>query len=193
VHTVQLSAFAIEATEVTVDQWRACVAAYACPDLREASGPADLPITGVGVDTAEQYCAWRHRRLPTEAQWERAARGPDGGLYPWGDEAPDCDRVASRACDGGLRPVATHPAGASPEGVLDMAGNAWEWVTDGYDPMFYGEPQDPDPIASVPGGLRIVRGVDGWSDPAILRATNREMAIGDAVSQLVGFRCVEEL
>ncbi len=192
VHTVELSAFRIEATEVTVGQWRACIAAYACPELPGVGDSDDFPVVGVGLGDAEGYCTWKVRRLPTEAEWERAARGPDGGLFPWGDAAPDCDLAASRACDGGLVTVATHPAGASPEGVHDLAGNAWEWVADWYDPLFYGSSLAADPVREPTGGLRVVRGADGWSDPWFLRVTNREMAINDAVSQTVGFRCVED-
>jgi formylglycine-generating enzyme required for sulfatase activity len=191
VHTVTLSAFRIEATEVTVAQWRACVDAYACGALPGALGADDEPVVAVTVDVAEGYCAWQRRRLPTEAQWERAARGPDGGLYPWGDDEPDCDRVASRECDGGVTPVATHPAGVSPEGVYDMAGNAWEWVSDGYIATYYSASPATDPEADLPGGEGVLRGVDSWSSPAALRATNREMAISDAASSAVGFRCVE--
>ncbi|MDP2309387.1 MAG: SUMF1/EgtB/PvdO family nonheme iron enzyme [Pseudomonadota bacterium] len=190
VHTVELSAFRIEVTEVTVAQWGACMDAFACPELVGIADPADFPVVAVPLEAAVGYCTWQGRRLPTEAEWERAARGADGGLYPWGDEVPDCDRAASRRCDGGMTPVATHPSGISPEGIYDMAGNAWEWVSDWYDPLFYGASPSQDP-EMIGGGLRIVRGADGWADPSVLRATNREMAIPDAVSQTVGFRCVE--
>lgn len=190
-HLVELSAFRIEATEVTVGQWRACMNAFACAKLPGELGADNEPIVGMTVESAEGYCRWKDRRLPTEAEWERAARGPEGGLYPWGDHAPDCERAASRTCGGGLVPVSTHPAGVSPEGVYDMAGNAWEWVADGYDAEYYANSPLSDPRANVPGGQRIVRGADSWSDMTILRSTNRQMAIPSASSPLLGFRCVE--
>ncbi|MES2644581.1 MAG: SUMF1/EgtB/PvdO family nonheme iron enzyme [Myxococcota bacterium] len=191
VHTVELSAFRIEVTEVTVAQWQECRDAFGCPELSGEVGAADEPMVGMTVDRAEGYCRWKERRLPTEAEWERAARGPEGGLYPWGDDAPDCDRAASRMCDGGLVPVSTHPAGMTAEGVYDMAGNAWEWVSDGYDADFYASSSTTDPEGQAPGGQRVVRGPDGWADLTVLRSTNREMAIPDGASALVGFRCVE--
>jgi formylglycine-generating enzyme required for sulfatase activity len=193
VHRLQLSAFWIEATEVTAAQWRACEAAHACPALAGAAAGDDVAVGFVPHADADAYCHWLGRRLPTEAEWERAARGPNGGLYPWGDDAPDCERAASRACDGGITVVATHPDGRSPEGVYDMAGNAWEWVSDGYNAEYYTTSPAEDPeMDDATAGLRSVRGVDGWSDLSVLRSTNREMAIPDAVSPLVGFRCVSE-
>ncbi len=192
VHTVELSAFAIEATEVTVGQWRACMAAYACAEPPGGLGADDFPVVAVTADQASAYCGWAQRHLPTEAQWERAARGPEGGAYPWGDAAPDCDHAASRACDGGPVPVATQPFGATSEGVHDMAGNAWEWVHDWYDPFYYTVSPPIDPAGGASGGLRVVRGVDAWSDLTALRATNREVAIPDAVSVVVGFRCAAD-
>ena len=194
VHPIQLSAFWIEATEVTTAQWVACEAAHACPPLDGDPSGADVAVGFVPYADAAAYCDWLGRRLPTEAEWERAARGPQGGLYPWGDDVPDCDRAASRTCDGGITVVATHPAGMSPEGVYDMAGNAWEWVSDGYNSDYYASspPEDPE-MDDATAGLRTVRGVDGWSDLTALRATNREKAIPDAVSPLVGFRCVSEV
>ena len=172
--------------------------------LGQKTRSSQYPVEQVDHADAKKFCArlsalpaekaaGRVYRLPTEAEWERAARGSNGGLYPWGNDTPDCDHAASRACDGGVTVVATHPAGMSPEGVYDMAGNAWEWVSDGYVADFYADSPAQDPEVPVDGaGLSSVRGVDGWSDVTVLRSTNREMVIPDAVSPLVGFRCVSE-
>jgi formylglycine-generating enzyme required for sulfatase activity len=193
VHTISLSPYWIEATEVTTLQWRACFEAHVCPALDGEPTADDAPVGFVPRQGADTYCEWLGRRLPTEAEWERAARGSNGGLYPWGNDTPDCDRAASRACDGGVTVVATHPTGVSPEGAYDMAGNAWEWVSDGYVADFYADSPTQDPVVPSGGaGLSSVRGVDGWSDVTMLRSTNREMVIPDAVSPLVGFRCVSE-
>jgi formylglycine-generating enzyme required for sulfatase activity len=193
VHEVDLTGFRIEVTEVTFGLWQECMDSFACPEPTGGMGPADEPVVDVEVVDALNYCDWRGRRLPTEAEWEKAARGTDGRLYPWGDEAPDCDRAASRPCDGGTVTVATHPDGVSPYGAWDMAGNAWEWVQDFYDAHYYETSPGSDPVGGAPGGLRVVRGVDGWSSTTLLRATNREMAIPNGVSIAVGFRCVEDL
>lgn len=109
---------------------------------------------------------------------------------PLGVDAPDCNLAASRACDGGLVPAGTHPAGASPFGAEDLAGNAWEWVSDWYDPDHYATSPTENPTGAEPGGRRTLRGVDTWSDPTALRASNREYAISDARGPLVGLRCV---
>lgn len=192
VHTVTLSPYAIEATEVTAAQWRTCMDSFACPEPPGGLPADDFPVVAVTADQALSYCDWAHRRLPTEAEWERAARGPGNTMYPWGDTPPDCTQAASRPCDGGTVPVATRPAGASSEGVYDLVGNAWEWVSDWYDPLFYSGSDGTDPTGGNPGGLRVVRGVDAWSDTTTMRTTNREVAIPDAVSVVVGLRCVEE-
>lgn len=189
-HTVTLSPYSIDVTEVTSANWEACVEAGAC-GLRVGVSTSPLaPVTGVTKEGAEGYCAWKEGRLPTEAEWEVAARGGDGRIYPWGSEAPDCDRAASRRCDSEVTEVGTHPAGVSPFGAHDMAGNAWEWVSDIYDAYYYATSPNTDPTGGDPGGLCVVRGVDSWSEDSSLRATNRTMVIPDAQSPLVGFRCV---
>lgn len=192
-HEVSLSAYALSSTEVTARQWAACEAARACPAASVPAPVPDAPVTGVTFEEAEAYCAWKGMRLPTEAEWERAARGPDATRWPWGEDAPDCERVASRACDGGLARVDAHPDGASAEGALGLVGNAWEWVSDLYDPDYYASSPTEDPAGATRSGLRTVRGIDSWSDPDALRPSNRTYAIPDASGPLVGFRCARSV
>lgn len=189
VHTVTLSAFTIDRYEVTVGQYTACVEAGACEAPLGEVGGEHHPVTGLAYDEVEAFCAWRGMSVPTEAEWEFAARGDDGRRYPWGDAAPDCTLAAQRACTGGLEPVGGHPSGESPFGVADLSGNAWEWVSDYYDPDYYVDSPTENPPGGPAGGLRTVRGVDLWSDAGVLRASNREYAIPDGRSVVVGFRC----
>lgn len=136
--TIELPTFLIDRTEVTVGQYSACVEAGACsaPNTRNdcnfgASGRRDHPVNCVDWEQARAYCAWAGKRLPTEAEWEKAARGVDGRRYPWGDEGPTPTRAnLSGAHDGfsATSPVGRFLAGASPFGALDMLGNVSEWL-----------------------------------------------------------------
>jgi formylglycine-generating enzyme required for sulfatase activity len=148
-HSVTVSAFLLDRTEVTQAAYAECVHAGACkvPDALASSGlvyghpeafrTADKPVVGVSWFDASDYCAFRGRRLPREAEWERAARGDDARHYVWGNEAPDPKRYGvfgGRLC---TEVVGSYPAGRGPYGHLDLAGNAWEWVADQYDPYAY--------------------------------------------------------
>jgi formylglycine-generating enzyme required for sulfatase activity len=150
-HTVELPAFYLDLTEVPNEAWSRCVAAGACPppDASSAArngfgadarfrGPRQ-PVSAVGWDEARAYCAWLGKRLPTEAEWEKAARGTDARRYPWGNAEPTLDRAVFSG-GGVTADVGTHPAGAGPYGHLDLAGNVWEWVEDFYDPYAYTRP-----------------------------------------------------
>lgn len=147
-HPVTLRAFYLDLTEVTNEAWSRCVAEGACPSPDASSaqkngfgadarfrGPRQ-PVSSVSWDEARAYCARLGKRLPTEAEWERAARGADGRRYPWGNEEP----THARAVFGGIGvtgEVGAHPAGDGPYGHHDLAGNVWEWVEDVYDPYAY--------------------------------------------------------
>jgi formylglycine-generating enzyme required for sulfatase activity len=149
-HTVTVAPFLLDRTEVTNAAYRECEAANACrphdtqssvdngfgPD--EAFRTPDRPISGVSHEDAEAFCAWKGKRLPTEAEWERAARGSDGRKYPWGSQAAE----PKLAVFGGVitEDVGSRPDGAGPYGHLDLAGNVWEWVADLYDPYAYHRP-----------------------------------------------------
>jgi formylglycine-generating enzyme required for sulfatase activity len=127
-----------------------------------------LMVTWYGADT---YCQWVGGRLPSEAEWEYAARGPESHLYPWGDDAPTCERARYGDCARSAMPVASLPDGASWCGVLDMSGNVWEWVADWYGDYPSGHQENPNGPAS--GSFRVVRG-GGWHSPRWeIRATSR--------------------
>jgi formylglycine-generating enzyme required for sulfatase activity len=181
----RLPAFRIDRTEVTRAMYARCVAAGRCPKAPgDLASEPDLPMTGVSWHEARSYCAYAGGRLPTEAEWEKAARGVDGREFPWGEEA-DCGRANWGNFDGEGpcagknpgRPVAVgrYPAGVSPYGLHDMAGNVWEWVEDKYD-------QDPT--------RRVVRGGSCCSYFVAPRAANRNAWAPDHRDGDLGFRCV---
>jgi formylglycine-generating enzyme required for sulfatase activity len=146
-HLVTVKPFLLDRTEVTHEAYYRCVEANVCRPHSSASTAANhfgddrkfrtptRPISGVSHEDARTYCAWVDKRLPTEVEWERAARGNDERLYPWGNEEPTRDL----AVFGGTitQPVGSTPRGAGPYGHLDLAGNVWEWVEDHYDPYAY--------------------------------------------------------
>ena len=133
-HSVYLDAYYIDQTEVSYAQYKLCVQAGACAQRRSEwyyndGSYRDHPVVSVRWNDANDYCEWAGRELPTEAQWEKAARGTDGRIYPWGADI-DCNHANYGACVGGTTPIGRFPEGASPDGELDTAGNVWEWVED---------------------------------------------------------------
>jgi formylglycine-generating enzyme required for sulfatase activity len=184
-HTVALDAFWIDKTEVTSARYHTCVEAGACAapgacfvglQTYHDATKADHPVVCVGYDQAKAYCERAGARLPTEAEWEKAARGTHGRLYPWGNTF-DSSKVnfSDRNCeirseytdlDDGYActtPVGSFPAGARPYGVLDMAGNVYEWVSDWYDGGYYSRSPDRNPPGPDSGEYHGVRG-GSWSD-----------------------------
>jgi sulfatase modifying factor 1 len=144
-HKVYLDAFHIDKYDVTNAQYGQCVSAGSCSANDKFVGLTDpqQPVVGVDWNQADVYCKWAGKRLPTEAQWEKAARGTDGRKYPWGNQEPTCDlavfySVQNMGCGrNSTWPVGSKPAGASPYGAMDMAGNMWNWVSDRYDENYY--------------------------------------------------------
>lgn len=152
-HTVRLSSYQIDKYEVTNAQYAACVAHGYCtppPTYASVTHPdyyinpdfEDFPVMAVTWYQANDYCAWLDKRLPTEAEWEKAARGAqDERRFPWGNTWPDCSwlnaRVEGGFCVGDAVRVGSYAQSGSPFGAFEMAGNAWEWVADWYDPQYY--------------------------------------------------------
>jgi formylglycine-generating enzyme required for sulfatase activity len=203
-HEVILDAFAIDRTEVTVADYMACVDAGQCssPDATNAFGnPCTLgptpehPMTCVDWFAASNYCEQHGKRLPTEAEWEKAARGDSGQLYPWGDDNPSCDEAVMNECrDTSTQPVGSKPAGASPYGALDMGGNVFEWVSDWYAAAYYVESPLENPTGPGTGTRRVIRSAGpNYPDEAMrtsFRGVDHEVPTPDGAAVVVGFRCV---
>jgi formylglycine-generating enzyme required for sulfatase activity len=222
-HTVTLAAFWLDKTEVTNASWDACVAAGRCrpksssvraehPDF---NGP-DQPVSGISWDDASGYCAWRGKRLPREAEFEKAARGTDDRRYTWGNDPPTRERAVFSA--GRTEDVGTHPTGRGPYGHDDLAGNVWEWMQDEYDPYAYrrvgapeGTPGTCAEILAAQDELRrdrqqgftgsnpipiecehSIRGGAYNYDPHGLRVTNRVHHPGKYRIPMLGVRCAKD-
>jgi len=230
-HEVTLSAYCIDKTEVTVKAYAACVEAKGCsPAALTVRGTRlssdqvlrysrfcnghdrpNHPLNCVDWDQATAYCTWAGKRLPTEAEWEYAARGNDGRRYPWGNEAPSAKRLNAcgsecvglakfdlgqgwgemyNASDGWetTAPVGSFPDGASPFGVLDMAGNVWEWTADWYDK--YAAAAAVDPRGTTAGAARVDRGGSwNYNNAEYVRTAFRAWVSASDRVMDVGFRC----
>lgn len=194
--SVRLDGFHIEATEVSNADYGACVSAGACDPTPYAEDPVlgvpEHPVVGVSWLDARRYCRWRGRRLPTEAEWERAARGSDLRKWPWGPGF-DPARANTRDPSDGFEktaPVGHFSGGRSPYGVFDMAGNVAEWTADVFDPSLYRrEPRATNPTGPTQGRERVVRG-GSWGDgPHRVRVASRRAKSATEVDDGTGFRC----
>jgi formylglycine-generating enzyme required for sulfatase activity len=194
-HTVTLGAFAIDETEVTQAQYALCLQAGACTRPYCVWDPCKaptLPIACIDYVQAQAYCAFAGERLPTEAEWEKAARSPDGRKYPWGNDPADCTKANMDGC-GGVKTVASLSAGASSYGALDMGGNLVEWVADVYDPQYYAASPANDPPGPVRNqDSRFGGRGGGWRSEAVWqRASARDLYEWDYYKDSLGFRCAK--
>ena len=219
-HEVKLNAFWVDQVEVVNGMYNLCVQAGTCrPPVEPRSDNRqdyfgnpefqDYPVVNVTWYDANVYCQWAGRRLPTEAEWERAARGDDKRNFPWGDEPPNQYNSNSINIVGDTTRVGSYAEGISPFGALDMAGNVWEWVADRYRPDYYGKSPLENPTGpsedEVFNNLRVMRGGSFQDDWTILRLSNRNYLEGPnpsaestdpayygSSSSKVGFRCVAD-
>ena len=195
IHEVTLYAFWIDMTEVTNAMYALCVDAGNCVEpLGNSHYPdskyANHPVTSVSWVDANAYCIWADRRLPTEAEWEKAARGETNFIYPWGNNLPDENLLNFNSHVGDTTEVGAYPKGASPYGALDMAGNVWEWVNDWYSANYYLDPlSSSNPFGPDSGSARVFRG-GSWKDTEYnIRSANRGMNSPTEIDSAIGFRC----
>jgi formylglycine-generating enzyme required for sulfatase activity len=224
VHMVYLDAFYIDKTEVTNTQFAQflseqgnqeeggvtwldigdedCLISQSRGQYQPKSGYSDHPVIEVSWYGARAYCEWLGKRLPTEAEWEKAARGADGLIYPWGntfdgtklnfaDKNTNFDWSDSNWDDGyaDTAPVGSYPDGTSPYGALDMAGNVWEWVADWYDSGYYAASPESNPKGPASGDYRVIRGGSWGTSGARVRAASRLSRPPGGTGSDVGFRC----
>ncbi len=202
-HRVTLEAYWIDRTEVTNAMFRRFVTETGYKWRGAYFGADDYPVVNISREDAVAYCKWTGGSLPTEAQWEKAARGTEGPIYPWGDSFDParlnfCDKNcsytwANKTADDGwakTAPVGSFLSGASPYGVLDMAGNALEWVLDWYSESYYKSSPANNPIGPASGKYRVLRG-GSWQDGASsVRAAGRIGYNPAGRDDTIGFRCV---
>ncbi len=207
-HRVLLSTFEIDVLEVTQVDYAACIAAGVCNVPDDTMGCYDRwdpellsehPVVCIPFDDANAYCNWLDKDLPTEAQWEKAARGIEALRFPFGNDTPTCDMTNfapnDEPCIDATQPVGSYPQNASPYGVLDMAGNVWERTLDWYQPDGYerSEPSeiDIDPKGPLEGTSRVLRGGGFTSPETFVRASSRDGARAPWITaRNVGLRCV---
>lgn len=200
--SVHVDTFAIDQVEVTNERYMAFVAAtghrsppnpYGTGVLVSAKGIEQLPVVQVTWYDAKAYCAWAKKRLPTEAEWEKAARGTDGRMFPWGNETPSPTRAnfdREWVDDKTLYAVGSLSGGDSPYGIKDMSGNAREWVQDWYDPDYYANAPDRNPQGPDKGIVRVIRGGSWHSPQSDITATARGRGGFALQTHGTGFRCV---
>jgi len=198
---VVVSTFLIDESEVTNEQYAAFIAAtkHRAPfhwiDAKMPAGGEKLPVENVSWDDAVSYCAWKDKRLPTEAEWEKACRsGRNQEMYPWGNDKPTKELAHFDSTEG---PAPVCSKKKSSNGLCDMAGNMWEWVHDWYDTNYYADYTSPEqtenPKGPEKGIYRVIRG-GGWFEgesELFMTCSYRSWALPDERSPTIGFRCAK--
>jgi len=201
-HRLEMSTYWIDKFEVTVAQYQACVASGACAEAGQTAGcnatradRSNHPINCINWEQASTYCLSASKRLPTEAEWERAARGDDGRTYPWGEDFPSLDRLNYNNNLGTTVEVGTYPLGVSFYGLHNMSGNVQEWTADFYSADYYANSPTVDPQGPESGTLRVVRGAS-WRigiPQEVLTTTVRFAFVAGNGDSSLGFRCSADM
>ena len=197
-HSVYLDAFWISTTQVTNAMFNTCVNAGVCLySVSHTTNPnylnplyANHPVVYVSWQAAQTYCSWTGGRLPTEAEWEKAARGPEGLRYAWGEELPRLKFVNAANEYGTTTIVGLFPYGKSYYSTFDMGGNVREWVYDWYDPTYYQYASDRNPAGPENGEKKVLKGASFSDDYGYCRAANREAHVPLSPGNVRSFRCV---
>ena len=200
VHRVVLDSFYLDTFEVTNGRFAKFVAAiqseppWGFADQETPVVDAERPVRWVTWLEATGYCLWAGKRLPTEAEWEKAARGPEGRVYPWGNDPPTAAQAVFGLKEGDetVSPVGDHPHGRSPYGAQDLAGNLYEWVSDWYDDAFYAAAPTRNPRGPVAGTTKVQRGGSYINQPYRLRSAFRTKGDPTEHDPHVGFRCAQD-
>lgn len=207
-HKVYLDSYKVDKYPVTFDRYQKCIDAGKCTEPfwggacnYQMSWSGDHPVNCVDYGQAEAFCHYDGKRLLTEAEWEKAARGTDARPYPWGDAQPSCDNVVMSqktagskmgpGCGAGTtKPVGSKPKGASPYGALDMAGNLWEWTSDWYSESYFKNSPKNNPKGPKSGTFKTLRG-SSWlmRTHEGITVTNRTAYSPIGQGYVVGFRC----
>jgi formylglycine-generating enzyme required for sulfatase activity len=207
-HIVRISPFYIDRYEVTNADYRECVSAGICSEPLSKNSRMrkdyydsyeNFPVIYVNWYQADTYCKWRGKRLPTEAEWEKASVGSGGSKYPWGDAEANCDYAngyfspggVDVPCKGDTTPVGSYPLGVSKTGAYDLAGNVSEWVYDFYNAYYYQNSPSVDPQGPSEGSVRSVRGGSFFSNKEDVRSQRRYYEDPKKGSDILGFRCAK--
>jgi len=196
-HLLQLDAFWMDKTEITNGMYGKCVQAGKCekPGCKYYDLPkyAKHPAVCVTWQQAQDYCQWAGGHLPTEAEWEKAARGTEGRIYPWGGDSSQAKANywgSPGYCSNTIKPVGSYLSGASPYGVLDMAGNVAEWTQDWYNANYYQDSPVLNPQGAQKGKERVLRGGAYCFSDNDIRSARRAYSEPNVRFDIVGFRCV---